>query len=122
MGSSLSDTLLSNSRMRKLSLLLTFLLLAACGRQATVTDGVSFEKVTSFGPPGDGFLKSIDWPAREFHFLRVILCPEPADAMCRILRHDVYRFDEHAKEAIKISSRLIDKEYFGLEIIDSEEK
>lgn len=122
LGSSLSNALLSPFRLRKLSLLLAFLLLAACGRHAAVTDSVSFEKVTSFGPPGDGFLKSIDWPAREFHFVRVILCPEPADAMCRILRHDVYRFDEHAKEAAKISSRLIDKEELENAYPESEQK
>lgn len=122
MGSSLFDALLSLFGLRKLSLLLAFLLLAACGRHATVTDGVSFEKVTSFGPPGDGFLQSVDWPAREFHFVRVILCPEPADAMCRILRHDVYRFDDNTQDASKITSRIIDKEEFGNAYPDTEQK
>lgn len=108
--------------MRKLSLLLAFLMLAACAPNTTVTDGVIFEKVTSFGPKGDGFLKSVDWPSREFHFVRVILCVEPADAMCRILRYDVYRFDEEAEKAGKITSRVIDKEEFGDEFFRTEKK
>lgn len=100
---------------------LVLLTLGGCANTSTKY-GVSFEEVTSFGPPGDGFLKFVDWPTREFHFVRVVLCPEPADAMCRVLRHDVYRFDEDAREAAKISSRVIDKEDLGNAYPDTEQK
>ena len=78
--------------------------------------------MTSFGPPGEGFLKSVDWPKREFHVTWAEYCPEPADVLCRILRYDVYRFDEKAGKASKISSRVIEKEEFGEEFFRTEEK